>query len=49
MNGPEVGAMNSFEHPHRVGVRETRATARSDGLDYVCPAHSITMLRLTAR
>jgi len=49
VNGPEVGAMNSFEHPGRVGVHESRATARSGGLDYVCPAHSITILRLAAR
>jgi len=26
-----------------------RATARASGLDYVCPAHSITILRLAAR
>ena len=49
VNGPDVGATNSFEHPARVDVRERRATARSDGLDYVCPAHSITLLRLRAR
>jgi alpha-L-arabinofuranosidase len=49
VNGPEVGAMNSFEQPRRVDVRESRATARSGGLDHVCPAHSITILRLTAR
>jgi alpha-N-arabinofuranosidase len=49
VNGPEVGATNSFEHPARVDVRERRATARSGGLDYVCPAHSITLLRLRAR
>ena len=49
VNGPEVGAMNSFEHPRRVDVRESRATARSGGLDHVCPAHSITILRLTVR
>jgi len=49
VNGPEVGATNSFEHPTRVDVRERRATARSGGLDYVCPAHSITLLRLRAR
>jgi alpha-N-arabinofuranosidase len=46
VNGPEVGATNSFEHPRRVDVREDRAAARSGGLDYVCPAHSITILRL---
>lgn len=45
VNGPEVGAMNSFEQPRRVDVRESRAAARSGGLDYVCPAHSITILR----
>jgi alpha-N-arabinofuranosidase len=49
VNGPEVGATNSFEHPARVDVRERRATARSGWLDYVCPAHSITLLRLRAR
>ena len=49
VNGPDVGEMNSFEAPRRVDVRESRATARSGGLDYVCPAHSITILRLTAR
>ena len=49
VNGPEVEATNSFEHPRRVDVREVRATARASGLDYVCPAHSITILRLAAR
>jgi alpha-N-arabinofuranosidase len=49
VNGPDVEAMNSFEHPRRVDVREIRATAWSGGLDYVCPAHSITILRLTLR
>ena len=41
--------MNSSNTRTACDVREARATARSDGLDYVCPAHSITMLRLTAR
>ena len=49
VNGPEVGATNSFEHPTRVDVQERRTTARSGGLDYLCPAHSITLLRLRAR
>jgi alpha-L-arabinofuranosidase len=49
VNGPDVGATNSFEDPRRVDVREGRATARPGGLDHVCPAHSITILRLTAR
>ncbi|HEY7040879.1 MAG TPA: alpha-L-arabinofuranosidase C-terminal domain-containing protein [Methylomirabilota bacterium] len=49
VNGPDVSATNSFEHPRRVDVREGRTTARPGGLDHVCPAHSITVLRLTAR
>ncbi len=49
VNGPDVSAANSFEHPDRVGVRDRRATAGGGGLDYVCPAHSITLLRLRAR
>jgi len=49
VNGPDVSATNSFEHPRRVDVRGARVTARSGGLDYVCPAHSISILRLTAR
>jgi alpha-L-arabinofuranosidase len=49
VNGPDVSATNSFEHPSRVDVRERAATARSGGLDYVCPAHSISVLRLRAR
>jgi alpha-N-arabinofuranosidase len=49
VNGPEVGAMNSFEQPRRVDVRERGVTARSGGLDYTCPAHSITILRFAAR
>ncbi|HYB40662.1 MAG TPA: alpha-L-arabinofuranosidase C-terminal domain-containing protein [Candidatus Methylomirabilis sp.] len=49
VNGPDVGATNSFEHPRRVDVSERRAMAGSGGLDYVCPAHSVSILRLTAR
>ena len=46
VNGPEVAATNSFEHPRRVDVRERQAAARGGGLEYACPAHSITILRL---
>jgi alpha-N-arabinofuranosidase len=49
VNGPDAGAMNSFEHPDRVGVRDRRATAAAGGLDYLCPAHSITLLKLRTR
>jgi len=49
MNGPDVSAANSFAQPRQVDVREISVTGRRDGFDYVCPAHSITVLRLTAR
>ena len=49
VNGPDAGAMNSFEHPDRVGVRDRRTTATAGGLDYLCPAHSITLLKLRTR
>jgi alpha-N-arabinofuranosidase len=46
VNGPDVDATNSFEHPDRVGVREHRRAASGHRFDYVFPAHSVTMLRL---
>jgi alpha-N-arabinofuranosidase len=45
VNGPEVTAMNSFEHPRRVDVRERQLQARGAALELVLPAHSITLLR----
>ena len=45
MNGPEVGATNSFEHPRRVDVRERWLDLGGRRLDYVFPAHSISVLR----
>src|SRR5262249_2928793 len=47
VNGPDVAAMNTFDDPRRVDVRERRATARSGGLDYVCPAPPPSILQLT--
>jgi hypothetical protein len=49
VNGPEVGAMNSFEQPRRVDVREARAPREAAVSTTSAPAHSITILRLTAR
>ena len=49
VNGPDVGATNSFEHPRRVDVRERKLEAQGAGLALALPAHSITVLRFDAR
>jgi alpha-L-arabinofuranosidase len=41
-----VGATNSFEHPDRVGVRESRQPAAGHRLEYEFPAHSVSVLRV---
>ncbi|HSC26757.1 MAG TPA: alpha-L-arabinofuranosidase C-terminal domain-containing protein, partial [Vicinamibacterales bacterium] len=46
VNGPDVGATNSFEHPDRVGVREHRRPAAGHRLEYEFPAHSVSVLRV---
>jgi alpha-N-arabinofuranosidase len=46
VNGPDVGATNSFEHPDRVGIREQRRPAAGQRLEYEFPAHSVSVLRL---
>ncbi|MGH7331746.1 MAG: alpha-L-arabinofuranosidase C-terminal domain-containing protein [Candidatus Rokuibacteriota bacterium] len=48
VNGPDVAATNSFEHPRRVAVRERRVELGGRRLDYVFPAHSISVLRFRA-
>jgi alpha-N-arabinofuranosidase len=45
VNGPDVEATNSFEHPDRVGVREHRRPATGHRLEYEFPAHSVSVLR----
>jgi hypothetical protein len=47
--GPATSAPVTSEPPRRVDVRERRVAARSGGLDYTCPAHSIKILRFAAR
>jgi alpha-L-arabinofuranosidase len=49
VNGPDVGATNSFETPHAVGVRERNLEARGATLSFTAPAHSVTMLRFGVR
>src|SRR5262249_52045898 len=46
VNGPDVNATNSFEHPSRVGVREHRRPATGHHLEYEFPAHSVSVLRV---
>jgi alpha-N-arabinofuranosidase len=46
VNGPDVGATNSFEAPRLVDVRERRLAAGGSRLEYEFPAHSVTVARL---
>jgi alpha-N-arabinofuranosidase len=46
VNGPDVDATNSFEHPDRIGVREDRQPVTGPPLEYEFPAHSVSVLRL---
>ena len=46
VNGPDVDATNSFEHPDRVGVREHRRAASGHRLEHEFPAHSVSVLRV---
>jgi alpha-L-arabinofuranosidase len=48
VNGPDVGATNSFETPRAVDVRERQAAGRGPRLEYVFPAQSVTVLRIDA-
>ena len=49
VNGPDVKAINSFETPNAVDVRETTRAIGEGSFSYSFPAHSVTMLRLTLR
>jgi alpha-N-arabinofuranosidase len=46
VNGPDVDATNSFEHPDRVGVREHRRPVSGPRLEHEFSAHSVSVLRL---
>ena len=49
VNGPDVAAMNSFEHPDVVGARERRLEPGGGKLEYDFPAHSLSVLRMRLR
>jgi alpha-L-arabinofuranosidase len=46
VNGPDVGATNSFEHPRVVDVQERRLEAAGARFEYGFPPHSVTVLRI---
>jgi len=46
VNGPDVSAMNSFEAPRVVDVRERSLSVSGARLEHTFPAHSITVLRI---
>jgi alpha-N-arabinofuranosidase len=46
VNGPDVDATNSFEHPDRVGVREHRRAVTGHRFNHAFPAHSVSVLRV---
>jgi alpha-N-arabinofuranosidase len=45
VNGAGPDAMNSFDHPDAVAVREQRMNLGGTSFEYVFPAHSVTVLR----
>lgn len=49
VNGPEPGAVNSFEQPDLVGVTKPSVEILPQGLRHVFPAHSVTVLRVELR
>jgi alpha-N-arabinofuranosidase len=46
VNGPDVDAVNSFERPDLVGVREQRRPVSGQRLEHEFPAHSVSVLRV---
>ncbi len=46
VNGPDVDATNSFEHPRRVDAIERKLDVSGHRFQYEFPAHSVTVLRI---
>jgi alpha-N-arabinofuranosidase len=46
VDGPDVTAVNSFEQPDRVTVRESTLDVGGARFEHTFPAHSVTVLRL---
>ncbi len=49
VNGSHPNAVNSFEEPQAVTVRESRHTFSDGTISYTFPAHSLTLLHLYVR
>ncbi len=47
VNGADVGATNSFEHPDAVNVADRTLPITNGQIEYAFPAHSVTVLRAT--
>jgi alpha-N-arabinofuranosidase len=45
VNGAEPGARNSFEQPEAVAVQRRPLDCAGQSIDYIFPAHSLTVLR----
>jgi alpha-N-arabinofuranosidase len=45
VNGPDVGAINSFESPRAVDTTERRIPAPRGAFEHRFPAHSVSVLR----
>jgi alpha-L-arabinofuranosidase len=44
INGPDIKAVNSFEHPDTVNVRKTEVRVERNALVYPFEPHSVTVL-----
>ena len=49
VNGPDVAAVNSFENPRAVDVREHRRALEGGRFEHRFPAHSVSVLRFATR
>jgi alpha-L-arabinofuranosidase len=49
VNGPDVAAVNSFENPRAVDVREHRRALEGRRFEHRFPAHSVSVLRFATQ
>ncbi|MEN6478352.1 MAG: alpha-L-arabinofuranosidase C-terminal domain-containing protein [Anaerolineales bacterium] len=49
VNGPDIKAMNTFDDPHLIGARTTKAALQGNALRVTFEPHSVTVLRLPVR
>ena len=49
VNGPDVAAVNSFETPRAVDVREHRRALEGRRFEHRFPAHSVSVLRFATQ